>query len=103
MSGKGSIKTIIFALIIFFSSCEVTRYVVYNMADLNDYRLFPFREIKSCDSKFCFEVAAGADTRIPQRIVFQKKEIGFEQFLSEKKTVAFLVIHNDSILYEHYF
>ena len=94
-------KKIIFLLIILFcsSSCRIGRSIYYNTANITDYTIFPNREIKN-DSTRIFYFKNGLKknfiSEIPDGISFEKK-------LKKNKTVAFLVIHNDTIKYEKYF
>lgn len=83
-----------------FSACKYARFVWYNFADLNDYKIFPERELKASAQPFVFH-RSRVET-IPERTKFKDKELSFDEFLKETKTVAFLIIRNDSILYERY-
>ena len=101
----------LFVSMLVFSSCKLTRYVIYNTSDITDYKIFPSREIVSPDDKFEFHyreaniefdsltVTKNSDSEKRTK-QFQKS---FEDYLSENKTVAFLIIRNDSIIYENYF
>jgi CubicO group peptidase (beta-lactamase class C family) len=107
MQGKSKILFCFFIAIGFLqlNSCEVGRFVVFNVADINDYKIFPSRKVENNDSKFCFATCNEMnDGRIPQKIILHSgRKQSFESFLNSKKSVAFLVIHNDSIVYEKYF
>lgn len=94
-------KKIIAILIaaISISSCNVGRFVYYNFADITDYKIFPSHEIKN-DSTYTFHFSRLADNQLDIQL---KGESSFEDYLSKNKTVAFLVIHNDTIKYEQYF
>jgi len=87
-------------LFLSLSSCKVGRFFVYNFAGIKDYKIFPSRTIEKGDSTFYF--TQGVEKK-PKTISYKDKELSFEEFLIEQKTVAFLVIKNDSILYENYF
>jgi CubicO group peptidase (beta-lactamase class C family) len=83
------------------SSCQVGRFVVRNFANITDYRIFPSRSLHNDSVKFTFYAANSAD---PKRISATKQlSASFEDYLKDNKTVAFLIIRNDSILYEKYF
>jgi CubicO group peptidase (beta-lactamase class C family) len=88
-----------------FSSCEVARCIIYNVVDVNDYKIFPYRITKADDAKFCFAPNDCQDEkRIPVNILTSDdRKIYFDQFLEQKKTLAFLVIQNDTMVYEKYF
>ena len=83
-------------------SCKITRFVVYNFADIKDYKIFPKREIETDSLQFRFPEATSP--KAPKEVKLSENDsTSFENFLSKNKTVAFLIIHNDSIQYEHYF
>lgn len=83
-------------------SCELGRFVFYNFADINDFKKFPSRILKNDSTKFSFY--ATKNEKLPKAINSDtKKEIAFERYLESNKTVAFLVIKNDTIQYEKYF
>lgn len=83
-------------IFISMTSCKVSRFVVYNFADIDDYKKFPDREIQNTsEEKFQFAVA---DTMLQLKI----KDAPAEEFFEKYKTVAFLVIQNDTIQYEKY-
>lgn len=45
---------------------------------------------------------SGTQVKLPKSIKIRKRQITFEELLDKTKTVAFLVIRNDSLLYEQY-
>lgn len=79
------------------SSCQVYRYVYYNFSDIKDYKIFPYREIKSSAEHHPF--AKSNMGLLPSTI----NGLSFDQFLKKNHTVAFLIIKNDTIQYENYF
>lgn len=84
------------------SSCHVARFFYYNFADVKDYQKFPADSVFRGESVFTYEKAN------PQLFptlptAFQSENIGFNAFLENHKTLAFLVIRNDTVLYEQYF
>mgnify|MGYP001208133516 CR=1 FL=1 len=82
-------------------SCKLTRFVVYNFSDITDYKIFPERKISNSSSPFLFTPANRQSTFGSFKI--DDTEIPFDQYLEDNETVAFLVIHNDTIKYEKYF
>lgn len=87
---------------VIFHSCQVGRMIVYNFSDIDDYKIFPARNIATDSVPFVFPKAEyplfpTAFTN-PDSV-----EVPFDQFLEENGTVAFLIVHNDSIQYEKYF
>lgn len=93
-----------------FNSCKIGRFIYYNTADITDHKVFPNRQIDNDSIKFQFN-------EIEKQIAFDSislsktrkngnqtvNKVSFEDFLVQNKTVAFLVIKNDTILYENYF
>ncbi|MES2629664.1 MAG: serine hydrolase [Bacteroidota bacterium] len=92
------------SFITLLSGCKVGRFVYYNFANITDHRIFPSRELKAPDQAFTFHSPAKA-LRFDSLTITTKgksKKMSFEEFLTENKTVAFLVIRNDTMLYEYY-
>jgi CubicO group peptidase (beta-lactamase class C family) len=86
------------------TSCHVGRYFFWNFADINDYKKFPSLPIEKTSDEFSFkEKSVAVDLKIPQ--IFEEKSgaITFDEFQETHKTVAFMIIRNDSILYEKYY
>jgi len=94
-------KNLIFLLLILstVSACTLGRFVYYNFADITDHKVFPKRTIAN-DSTDIFYFHAATDNAVDIKM---KDGSGFEEYLAKNKTVAFLVIHNDTIKYENYF
>lgn len=78
-------------------SCQVYRMIVFNFADIKDYKIFPSRSLQKSSQPFQFYLAQ--KPRYPDKILNQP----IENILKQTKTVAFLIIQNDSILFEKYF
>lgn len=83
-----------------FSSCKVGRFIIYNFADINDYQKFPARDIENGTVEFKFPKSEKG--KVPKELHLKDKSYPFEQYLKDNKTVAFLIIQNDSIQYEKY-
>jgi CubicO group peptidase (beta-lactamase class C family) len=88
-----------------FNSCELGRYIVYNVPDVNDYKIFPSRKIYTNTEKFCFATDNNCNAQEFPKFVAQynKHIVPLDSFLKKKRTLAFLVIHKDTIIYEKYF
>ena len=102
------IDSIITRVVIVFcfslSSCHVARYFYWNYADVSDYKKFPVDTIQ----------ANRTPHHIPREF-FQKPLYPFnkgenvndsqtlDQFLAKNKTLAFLILRNDTLIYEKYF
>jgi CubicO group peptidase (beta-lactamase class C family) len=88
--------------IMLLSSCQLGRFVWYNFSDITDYTIFPSRPLTASSTPFSFY--KDKQNRIgPKSVEVNGKSQTFEAFLKEHKTVAFMVVRNDSILYEEYF
>ena len=84
------------------NSCHVVRYFTLNTADVKDFKRFPADTVYPGNHNFEFKHAVPEINIVPRaNITFRDND--FEDFLREKKTLAFLVIRNDTILYEKYF
>jgi CubicO group peptidase (beta-lactamase class C family) len=79
----------------------------YGDASVLDYRLFPMRVLYASRTPFFFAHSAAADIvgpRLSRVEYFPGRPIGnLETFLSGTLTTSFVVIRNDTILYEKYF
>lgn len=89
------------------TSCKYGRILVYNVADIRDYKKFPALDLKSGEDTFYFHRGEDSLNHKISNFEFGKtgeKLATLDEFLDkETKTVAFLVIRNDSILFEKYF
>lgn len=89
-------------LVVLISSCQVGRMVYYNFADIRDYRIFPTRALKAEGPAFRFTEHADTSLKFRQ-VAYNDKVQDLDRFLKKSNTVAFLVIKNDTLLYEKYF
>ena len=96
---------IVFCLCTALASCTFVRTVGYNFAGINDYKKFPANTIQNAGTPFQFtDVTQDWKTLHPSKYkVSDSKRMSLDDFLPDSKTVAFLVIRNDSILYQNYF
>jgi len=85
-----------------FSGCTLGRFLVYNFADIRDYKKFPSRPLKASVEPFHFPVSTNP---INPTLHFTDSDPGIKlsEYLKKTKTVAFLIIRRDSILFEQYF
>lgn len=90
---KFAIKTFLsLAFLSFFLSCSVlTHYIKHGSEDIDDYRIFPKYEFKENSWKFTFEKSNNNQLD------------SLETLLEKTSTRAFIVIKNDSIVFEKYF
>lgn len=103
MKRSFSLSFYLFTLAFFFvlTSCQVSRSIYYNVANITDHTIFPSRNLTNDSVKFYYSEAV--KTRVPKTISFKGEDITFDEFLKTNATVAFLIIKNDTIQYENYF
>jgi CubicO group peptidase (beta-lactamase class C family) len=85
----------IVALIVSGSPEYAYRSYVWGASDIRDYEKFPYRDIQNAPPVFQFKTAAAGGG-------FQSPA-GFEDLLAKSGTTAFLIIKDDTLLYEKYF
>lgn len=87
------------------TGCHVGRFVVYNFSGINDYKKFPEAEVAKGEETFAFVPATDEanSLNLPEWWPIKDKRYDFAEAMEKSKTVAFIVIRNDSILYEEYF
>lgn len=97
-------KTLIFIILTYtLHACHVGRYFYFNVADADDFKKFPQSEIKTSGIPFKF---VSTDNRPDIQLPSYLKNSGYQslrQFIKEHKSLSFIIIRNDSILYEDYF
>lgn len=92
------------------SSCKVGRFIYYNKAGIDDHKIFYNREIAMGKEAFRF-FETGQPIAFKPILITTSSKNGrskkvnkpFEKLLIDNQTVAFLVIRNDTLLYEKYF
>ncbi len=70
------------------------RFFIYNFADVKDYKKFPSREIMNDSAIFTFSAYEQPS---------DKTDSVLKPYFEDEKTLAFLIIQNDTIKYERYF
>lgn len=93
--------SVLFACCLLLSGCTVGRFFVYNFADTRDHRKFPSRALQPAAKTYAY--ATSKEEKGPKSITIGDKESAFDTFLADHATVAFLIIHRDTIVYERYF
>lgn len=84
-------------------SCHVGRFFIYNFADIRDYRKFHSVKMPHAAIPFSFAVSdAKPGLKLPTDITIRSRHYDWHSLLNKTKTVAFVVIRNDSILYQEY-
>lgn len=90
-------------LLMFLSSCTIGRMVVYNFSDIKDYKKFPSRPLSAAEEPFQFPVSnPDVFARRNLRLQHDAHWYNLDSLLTNSNSVAFLVIHQDSIRYERY-
>ena len=95
---------IVLITILYFSGC---RALYYNIPDLSDYKIFPYRKISHNNTnKFTFIKTAGSIS-YGEKIYVKDKPMGgklvnLNEYCKLTKTAAYLIIRNDSLVYEYY-
>ncbi len=89
-------------ILITLSSCHVGRFVVWNFADVKDHEKFPADTIYNGNNSFEFiKTNKKLIASVPEK--YNKKRLDLDSFLKTNKTLALLIIRNDTMLYEKYF
>jgi CubicO group peptidase (beta-lactamase class C family) len=84
-------------LVLLMPQCKLGRFVLYNFADINDHKKFKSRPLDASVEPFIFQSLQ------EEAFLHQLNNERYENFLKNNKTLAFLVIHRDTIVYEKYF
>lgn len=93
--------TLFVALILPFQSCYVGRFFIYNFADVRDYKKFPKTELHKSEIPFYFKDGSqNLSIRLPKTVKGKHKTYSFESALKKTGTISFIIIRNDSILYQ---
>jgi CubicO group peptidase (beta-lactamase class C family) len=79
------------------TSCQLSRFVVYNFADIKDHKKFQSRALTADSLHYNFQTTNLG--KFPKDL----NGIPFDKYLDDNNTVAFLIIKNDTIQYEKYF
>jgi CubicO group peptidase (beta-lactamase class C family) len=80
----------------------VFRIIRYNTSGIDDYKIFPSKSLQASQKPFHFQVSSD-ETRIPQIITVGEKDISLDTVLQSNDTTAFLIIKDDTIVFERYY
>jgi CubicO group peptidase (beta-lactamase class C family) len=95
---------ILISIAFIMSSCHFVRYFYWNYANINDGKKFPAFTIENQETVFNFKQSPkNFNFKIPQKYFSNNENCEFNSFLESHETVAFLVIRDDTILFEKYF
>jgi CubicO group peptidase (beta-lactamase class C family) len=95
----------VFLLLCFsFTSCHIARYIIWNYADVSDFKKFPADTIRASLTphnapRSLFPIRL----HTPEKIRNDKDSGDLDQFLAKYKTLAFIILRNDTIIYDKYF
>ena len=98
-----------FIPIIFFtlllSSCYSFRSVFWYPTSIYDGKHFPSDTIRNDIENFTVFHTGSLKTplKVPDKLVFSEQSGSFKDFLKNSRTVAFLIIRNDTLVYSEYF
>ncbi len=85
------------------SSCHVGRYFWWNYADIHDMNRFPAVPVQRGNAVFSFHQAAHpVEIPIRQHNRSMEEFPSFEAMLEQEQTASFLILRNDTIVYEYY-
>jgi CubicO group peptidase (beta-lactamase class C family) len=94
---------LIIVSVFLLTSCHVGRFFVYNFANLRDYKKFQEREIKASSNPYEFSKVIAADFMFSEELnVDYASPEELNQYHKDNKTVAFMVIQNDTIKYQYF-
>jgi len=92
---------IVLSIIFFMSNCHVARYFYWNVANVDDYKKFENTTIEPDSNSFHFQRKL-QPVKLPDK--YMDSEITkLSDYLSHHKSTTFIMIHNDSVIYEKYF
>jgi len=98
-----------FALLFLLSltcSCTVYRAVRYWLPDIDEYNAFPQAKVQSGGDKFYFPVAIDSfivNVNLIQTVSGDTLRPTVDEFLAQSATTAYVLIKNDTIVYEQYY
>lgn len=94
---------IITLIVLSFSSCYLVRIAWWHKTTMKDYKIFSYKEIKTAQPAFKFYEGKSinlSNLNFPAEL---KMYNDLNNLFIKTKTLSFLIIKNDSILYEKYF
>ena len=106
MRYKVSVLPILLVVIILSSCSSAVKIFKYNLPDIEDVNRFPTETVKKSSNSFSFHKTE--NQQLPPSTFWAigekvKDGVSTEEFLEKNGTTAFLVVRNDTIVYENYF
>jgi len=87
-----------------FSSCTMYRAIRYWTPDIDEYNAFPQAKIQAGENNFHFPVAIdSAIVKARIKVRNDTVRISVDEYLAKTATTAYLIIKNDTIVYEQYY
>jgi CubicO group peptidase (beta-lactamase class C family) len=83
------------------------RALYYNIPDITDYKIFPYRTIKHSPETIYYFSKSDNPNYLGKEVVANNNYllpdvVPLDEYIQESKTAAFIIIRNDSIIYEKY-
>ncbi|MEM9929984.1 MAG: serine hydrolase [Bacteroidota bacterium] len=86
------------------TSCHVPRFFTRNFANITDHKIFPYTEVNTGENIYRFPVGSKADKFAEMKVTISGNKSTLTDWLEkETSTTSFLMIYQDSIVYEQYF
>jgi len=89
-------------ILLIATSCTLSRMIKYNFSGVDDYKIFPNREIKASSQPFEFESDNSAAYAL-EAVELDETLYDLDSLLEENDTLAFIVIKDDRIIKESYY
>ena len=86
-------------VLLILTSCMASRMTWYNYTDITNYKIFPSRALPASTTPFHFANAQRQPGQILGQVSLQK----IDSIARIDKSVAILIIRNDSLLFENYY
>ena len=100
-------RILIFLLLLNMAvSCTVYRVIRYWQPEIDEYHAFPQAKIESGEDKFSFPVAIDSflvNVKLVQVIKGDTLRPSVDDYVGSSATTAYLIIKNDTIIYEQYY
>jgi len=98
------ISLVLFLFCMSFTSCHIARYVYWNYSDVSDYKKFPADTIRASLTPHNFPRSLlQKPLHTPEKIRNDEDANNLDQFLAAYNTLAFIILRNDTLIYEKYF
>jgi CubicO group peptidase (beta-lactamase class C family) len=85
-------------------SCTTYKVIRHNFPEIDNYKIFSNRDVSKSSEPFHFNHTQTTPPKLDSlTATLNNKEVPLEEFLRSSKTVAFIVIKDNSVVYEKYF